>query len=101
MRIFKTPSFGKWAAAEELGDEALCAAMRGSDGGHVRCPEYKAYTPDDIRQIRANAHVSQTVFAHCLNVGPTTVQKWEQGAKKPGGASLRLLQIVEAGASPR
>lgn len=68
--------------------------MREIDG--LCLPPIKKYTADDIRRIRAHTHVSQAVFARCLNVGPTTVQKWEQGAKKPSGASLRLLQIVEA-----
>jgi putative transcriptional regulator len=59
-------------------------------------PQIKRYSSDDIRAIRHRAHVSQAVFARVLNVEPVTVQKWEQGAKKPSGASLRLLQIVDA-----
>ncbi len=58
-------------------------------------PPVKSYTADDVRRIRHAAKVSQAVFAHILGVGPTTVQKWEQGAKKPSGASRRLLQVVE------
>lgn len=58
-------------------------------------PHIKRYSSEDIRAIRHRAHLSQAVFAKVLNVEPVTVQKWEQGAKKPGGASLRLLQIVD------
>ena len=58
-------------------------------------PPVKAYTAEDVRRIRHAARVSQAVFAHILGVGPVTVQKWEQGTKKPGGASRRLLQVVD------
>jgi putative transcriptional regulator len=34
------------------------------------------------------------VFAAILNVSVSTVQKWETGEKKPGGASLKLLNLV-------
>lgn len=30
-----------------------------------------------------------------MNVGKSTVQQWEQGVKKPRGASLKLLSIVD------
>jgi putative transcriptional regulator len=58
-------------------------------------PPVKNYSSDEIRAIRSRAHLSQAVFASVLNVGATTVQKWEQGIKKPAGASLRLLQVVD------
>jgi putative transcriptional regulator len=48
-----------------------------------------------IKKLREKLDLSQPVFAACLNVSPATVKAWEQGAKKPNGASLRLLQIVE------
>ncbi len=55
----------------------------------------RRYSASEIQAIRARANLSQAVFARVLNVGPTTVQKWEQGSKRPGGASLRLLQIAD------
>lgn len=55
----------------------------------------KRYSSEDIRALRGRTRLSQAVFARVLNVEPVTVQKWEQGAKKPSGASLRLLQIVD------
>ncbi|MBI5164079.1 MAG: DNA-binding transcriptional regulator [Magnetospirillum sp.] len=58
-------------------------------------PDVPAYTPEDIRRIRADAQVSQAVFARYLNVGTSTVQQWEQGVKRPRGSSLKLLQVVE------
>ncbi|MFV1998609.1 MAG: helix-turn-helix domain-containing protein, partial [Acidiferrobacterales bacterium] len=36
-----------------------------------------------------------SVFAAYLNTSPSTIQKWEQGQKKPNGPSLKLLNIVD------
>jgi putative transcriptional regulator len=38
--------------------------------------------------------VSQTVFANYLNVTSSLVSKWERGEKRPSGASLKLLTLV-------
>jgi len=37
--------------------------------------------------------MSQRVFAKLLSVSCKTLQSWEQGARKPSDASLRLIQI--------
>ncbi|MDD5567623.1 MAG: transcriptional regulator [Candidatus Omnitrophica bacterium] len=55
----------------------------------------KHFTKNDIVKIRSNLHVSQAVFAFLLNASESTVKKWELGAKEPGGANARLLQIIE------
>ncbi len=49
----------------------------------------------DIRRLRGHLKVSQPVFARCLNVSTKLVQAWEGGARRPDGAALRLLRIVE------
>jgi putative transcriptional regulator len=51
--------------------------------------------PREIKAIREREHVSQTVFATYLNVTSSLVSKWERGEKKPSGASLKLLSLVE------
>ena len=48
-----------------------------------------------IRRIRENLHLSQAVFAAYLNASISTVQKWENGDKKPSGAAARLLSVIE------
>ena len=58
-------------------------------------PPIKEYSPAEIRKIRRKAKASQGVFAAYLNTSLSTVQKWEQGAKKPNGPSLKLLNIVD------
>ena len=52
-------------------------------------------TPQEIKAIREREHVSQMVFANYLNVTSSLVSKWERGEKRPAGASLKLLSLVE------
>ena len=51
--------------------------------------------PKEIKAIREREQVSQTVFANYLNVTSSLVSKWERGEKRPSGASLKLLTLVE------
>lgn len=51
--------------------------------------------PTEIKRIRERAHVSQAVFAAVLNTSLSTVQKWEIGQKRPTGAALKLLHLVQ------
>jgi putative transcriptional regulator len=57
-------------------------------------PPVKEYTAVQIKRIRIKNKASQAVFAAYLNTGKSTVQKWEQGQKKPSGPSLKLLNLV-------
>ena len=57
-------------------------------------PPIHTYTASQIRHIRTSNRTSQAVFARYLNTSTSTVQKWEQGIKKPNGASLKLLNLV-------
>jgi len=52
-------------------------------------------TPGDIRALRARERVSQAVFARYLNVSSGLVSQWERGEKRPAGASLKLLNLVD------
>ncbi|MBF0479207.1 MAG: transcriptional regulator [Candidatus Omnitrophica bacterium] len=61
----------------------------------IKYPAPKHYRGPDVVKIRRRLHVSQAVFAHLLNASESTVKKWEIGAKEPGGANCRLLQIFE------
>ena len=58
-------------------------------------PPVKKMSPAQIKRLRMRNKASQAVFAAYLNTSPSTVQKWEQGQKKPNGASLKLLNLVE------
>ncbi|MGL5457600.1 MAG: helix-turn-helix domain-containing protein [Citrobacter telavivensis] len=57
--------------------------------------QVNALLPLEIKALREKFNVSQPVFAHYLNTSVSTVQKWESGAKRPSGMSLKLLSIVQ------
>ena len=50
----------------------------------------------EIKEIREEAQLSQSVFARYLNVTTGVVSKWERGDKSPAGPSLKLLSLVRA-----
>ena len=54
------------------------------------------YDAEKVKEIRAKTSFSQAAFAKLLNVSPSSVRQWESGAKKPDGASRKLLQLLEA-----
>ncbi|MFH2124207.1 MAG: helix-turn-helix domain-containing protein [Pseudomonadota bacterium] len=53
------------------------------------------YSPEKIVSIRKKFKLSQAALASIFNISPSTVQKWEQGNKKPTGASKKLLDLME------
>lgn len=52
-------------------------------------------TADDIRALRERERVSQAVLARYLNVTTGLISQWERGEKRPAGASLKLLTLIE------
>jgi len=48
-----------------------------------------------IKEIRAKMNLSQTVFAKVLNVSPSSIRQWEQGKRKPTGATKVLLELLK------
>lgn len=81
--------------ARDLHDTGVMkdATMREFDA--LCLPPVKQYTAVQIKRIRLKTRTSQSVFAVYLNTCKSTVQKWEQGQKKPNGPSLKLLNLVE------
>ena len=55
----------------------------------------KTFTPSDLEALRKREEVSQAVFARHLGLSVNLISQWERGEKKPGGASLKLLSLVE------
>ncbi len=51
--------------------------------------------PEEIRALRLRENASQAVFARYLNVTTGLVSQWERGEKRPRGASLKLLTLVQ------
>jgi putative transcriptional regulator len=63
--------------------DALCLAQ---------VPRYQS---QQIKAIRERLQVSQAVLASLINISLSTVRQWEIGAKKPNGASAKLLNLLD------
>jgi putative transcriptional regulator len=51
--------------------------------------------PQEIRAIRKSLKASQVTFARLINVSANAVESWEQGARKPQAAALKLLNVAK------
>ncbi|MDR2892452.1 MAG: helix-turn-helix domain-containing protein [Deltaproteobacteria bacterium] len=58
---------------------------------------YKApqYSADMVKNLRQRLNLTQVSLASVLNTSTSSVQQWEQGAKKPGGPSCKLLYLLD------
>ena len=66
--------------------------MRGFDESCLVNPDISA---EDIKLLREQNRLSQPLFARRLRTSPSTVQKWETGAKRPSGMAMKLLSVVQ------
>ncbi len=48
----------------------------------------------DIQALREREGVSQSILARCLNVTTNYISQLERGAKRPRGATLKLLSLI-------
>ena len=48
----------------------------------------------EIKVLRKNSRMSQSVFAHYLNLTTGYVSQLERGVKKPSGPALVLLNVI-------
>jgi putative transcriptional regulator len=82
-------------SAKELRDAGVMNAQTMREFDALCLPPVKNYTATQIKRIRERSKTSQSVFATYLNTTVSTVQKWEQGQKRPNGLSLKLLNMVD------
>lgn len=59
-------------------------------------PDVHELSPAKIKKIRQQAKMSQAIFARIINVSIAAIKQWERGERKPSGAALKLLNLVEA-----
>ncbi len=52
-----------------------------------------------VRALRSRLGLTQAGLAAALGVRQQTVSEWETGQYRPRGASVRLLELAEAGPS--
>ena len=53
------------------------------------------YSCDEIKKIRNNAGMTQSVFASYMGVSKKTVEAWECGRTHPTGPAFRLLDVLK------
>ena len=81
--------------AKDLATAGLMDEMTLREFDVLCLPPVKKFSAAQIKRIRQREKASQGVFAAYLNTSLSTVQKWEQGTKKPNGPSSKLLNLVE------
>jgi len=82
--------------AKDLHQAGIMSEMTLREFDVLCLPKIEVFSAEQIRSIRAKTKASQGVFAAYLNTSKSTVQKWEQGVKKPNGPSLKLLNLVNS-----
>ena len=55
----------------------------------------KEFTAEDVKNIRARNHLTQSLLAKFLCVSKKTVEAWESGRNQPNGPSRRLLELLD------
>ncbi len=58
-------------------------------------PAPPRFNPREVARLRKELGMTQDTLAAFLNVSDKTVESWEQGLRRPGGAALRLLQVMK------
>lgn len=51
--------------------------------------------PEEIRRLREREHMSQAAFASRLNLAPSYLSQLERGVRRPGGATVVLLNTIQ------
>lgn len=88
-----------FAELMESAEQALAYERGGREG--YRVTEVVVPKPPqpmssrEIAGLRKQLNYSQSIFARVLNVSTKTVQAWEQGARVPSDAALKLLTIAK------
>jgi putative transcriptional regulator len=75
-------------------DEATYRKITMRDVHKAEAAALAPLTGEDIRALREQAHMSQAVFARCLNLTVGYVSQLERGAKRPTGPALALLDVI-------
>lgn len=53
-------------------------------------------TADEIRSVRCDVGLTQSIFAAVLGVSVKTVEAWESGTNHPIGPARRMISIMKS-----
>ena len=64
--------------------------------GDAKLPTRSIVLPDevDVKLIRTRARMSQAQFARAFFINPRTLQKWEQGRRKPDATTRAYPAVI-------
>lgn len=82
--------------ASDLHDAGIITLAKMHEFDALCLSETHELSAPKIKKIRTASGVSQAVFAKILNVSAEAIKQWERGERKPSGAALKLLNLVEA-----
>ena len=88
-----TQELENWEKGRDLEAELLASI------GHVQSGQYQELNSVRVpypTAVRLKLGLSQSEFARLLSIPRRTIQEWEQERRKPTGAALTLLRIVES-----
>lgn len=57
------------------------------------------FSPQEIKEVRLAAKMSQRTFAACVGVSAKSVEAWEGGRSRPDGAARRILGMMKSNPS--
>ncbi len=78
-------------SGEDLGNKLLQSVMEMKAGNVARVNKAEL---NDVVKARHKTGLSKTQFAAALQISTRTLREWEQGCRKPSGASKALIQIA-------
>ncbi|MEG0719933.1 MAG: NadS family protein [Comamonas sp.] len=63
--------------------------------GHAQSVRVHRPQPVDVKALRAQVDMTQEEFAAKFGFSTATLRHWERGDRKPHGASLVLLNVIQ------
>ncbi len=76
--------------------DGLTDALAYAEGDRTRGKAHKVEVPIvDVRAARKKLGLSQDKFAKAFKISPSTLRKWEQGARRPHGPAQVLLAVID------
>lgn len=74
--------------------QGLTEAIAHAEGNKAGVREYQPYQVD-VAGLRKRLGLTQENFAACFGFSVATLRHWERGDRKPRGAALVLLNLID------
>lgn len=81
-----------WEETRDIGQEILEGVRELQAGRRGRTFTAQSYP---LLRVREKSGLTRAEFAALLGVSRRTVERWEQGRRKPGMAAMMLIRVAE------